>query len=95
MSLIRSLLLGERIYPTGYYPIDRGPYHVLIREDAKGLSFTDVNVKAALSPQLFPHLWIVSDQGLNPGLPAWKTRVVITTPHTLVTNASATMFLSF
>ena len=28
-------------------------FNVLIREDAKGLPFTDVNAKAALSPQLF------------------------------------------
>ena len=26
--------------------------NVLVREDAKGLPFTDVNVKSALSPQL-------------------------------------------
>ena len=28
-------------------------FNVLIREDAKSLPFTDVNVKATLSPQLF------------------------------------------
>ena len=28
-------------------------FNVLIREDAKGLPFTDVNAKAVLSPQLF------------------------------------------
>ena len=28
-------------------------FNVLIREDAKGSPFTDVNAKAALSPQLF------------------------------------------
>ena len=28
-------------------------FNVLIREDAKGSPFTDVNTKAALSPQLF------------------------------------------
>ena len=28
-------------------------FNVLIREDAKGLPFTDVDAKAALSPQLF------------------------------------------
>ena len=31
-------------------------FNVLIREDAKGSPFTDVNAKAALSPQLFEDL---------------------------------------
>ena len=39
MCLIFSSLLGERINPTGYCPIDRGPrylrFNVLILEDAK------------------------------------------------------------
>ena len=54
LSLLCSSLLGERIYP-----IDRGSevrgygFNVPFREDAKGLPFTDVNVKAALSAQLF------------------------------------------
>ena len=59
LVLFCSSLLGERINPTGYCPIDRGSedlrFNVLIREDAKGSPFTDVmiNAKAALSSQLF------------------------------------------
>ena len=31
-------------------------FNVLTREDTKGLPFTDVNVKAAICPQLFQDL---------------------------------------
>ena len=58
--LFCSSLLGERINPTGYCPIDRGSenlrFNVLIREDAKGSPFTDVNAKAALSSHYFKTL---------------------------------------
>ena len=50
-------LVGERIFPTGYCPIDRESeglrFNVVIREDAKVSPFTDVIVKAALSTHLF------------------------------------------
>ena len=51
LLVLCSSLLGERIYPTGYCPIDRDPtylrFNVLVREDAKDLlylPFTDINV---------------------------------------------------
>ena len=56
--LICSSLLGKRIYPTGYCPIDRRSevpirFNVFVRKNAKHLPVTDVNVKVALSLQLF------------------------------------------
>ena len=43
---------SEWIYPTGYGPVDRRS-QVVPTVYAKDLLFTDVNVKAALSDQLF------------------------------------------
>ena len=57
LGLIGLSLVGERIFPTGYCPIDRESeglrFNVVIREDAKVSPFTDVIVKAALSTHLF------------------------------------------
>ena len=44
----RPIIIAQLTGDPGYLR-----FNVLIREDAKGLSFTDVNVKTALSPQLF------------------------------------------
>ena len=48
-------LLGEQIYSIGYCPIDKESevpksirFNELIRKDAIGLPYTEVNVKAAL-----------------------------------------------
>ena len=57
LNLIGSSLFGERIYQQGIAQLTGGPRYlrsnVLIREDAKGAPFVDVNAKAALSSQLF------------------------------------------
>ena len=57
IDLIVFSLVGERIFPTGYCPIDRESeglrFNVVIREDAKVSPFIDVIVKAALSTHLF------------------------------------------
>ena len=52
-----------------------------LSEDARGLPFTDVNVKAGLSPRLLLDL---EYQGLNRGLLAyWNLENKNTTPHVL------------
>ena len=52
-----SLLLGERTFPTGYWSVDRRSTYNFItslsEETRKSYTLTDVNVKAALSPQLY------------------------------------------
>jgi hypothetical protein len=55
LSLLNFPLIAERIseYAIAQSVGDYLRFNVLVREDAKDQPFTDVNVKMALSPQLF------------------------------------------
>ena len=68
-------------YEVGFRPINRDLRYLRFLKSLSAKPFTDVNVKVALSPQLFYDLEWRSDKELNPSLPAWKTSVVSTKPQ--------------